>query len=253
MKQNKMRREELSYTYLDGDMISLVTGKIVNVYNNNTQEHDQFLTLAGRKTEQSKKILDAVLTKTRQNKYTKILRALNKSRKEQFTALDDILSGLSKKTGERAEAAIRIRAEIHKHTTAISPLGFAKCTRKLNQVITSLSSMEADIQTAGIADWITDLITVHEEFKIMEKNKIAHIINTNLPTLHEARQQITKHLETLLGCVDMLAEEYPDIYTSMLAEINEIIGDTMAVARMNKTRDLHTNEIQEQKEASNAA
>lgn len=253
MKQETIKVEELSMSYLDGDMQSLATGKIFNVYTQYTQEQDYFLTLIGNKLEKSKKILDDVLNKSRQNKYTKDLNVLNKSRKEQFSALDNILSGLSKKTGERAQAAKRILTAIHKHTTTLSNIGYAKCTRKINQITETLSSMEEDIQTAGVAEWITDLLTVHEQFKVMEKNKITYTIDSNtLPPLREARRKAADYLETILGSIVILVEEHPDIYEPMLAEINEIIGDIMAVARSKKTRNSHNDEQQEEKK-SNAA
>lgn len=247
-----MQMESLFASYLTPDLESLVTGRILSVLSQYLQEQDRFITTLNMRTAQSKEILDAVLSKDKEKKYTKVLKKAHKYRKKQLKALINMLSAIATKEGEHAQAAAEILAIIRKHIQALSRYGYSTCSQKFNLLISEFSLIDHHIKTAGAEEWVRDFIAAHDAFKEVYKNKITYTADKTLPTLREASQNVIDNLQLLLGCVKVLGEEYPNEFTKLIAELNEIISDIMTIARLNKSRGAN-DDNQDNNEDSNAA
>ena len=167
-----------------------------------------------------------------------------------FIGLRDYISAYCHSNSPaKVSAALALSAIIGDIGNSIYNLGYAAETAKLNELFTRLSTPDAvqAIDLIGAGDWLGQLKLSQDEFENVYKTKIDVESGIDYPLVKDAKKRIITHLDALLSYIDCSTGLDPVKFAPVQAQIEEVITDTVAIARSRKTRkDNNANTAKEQ-------
>ena len=117
-------------------------------------------------------------------------------------------------------------------------LGYAEETTQLNQLFVRLSTPQATewLQTLNGTEWLIDLKESQADFEATYQLKVSVEGDINLPLAKDSKDRIEQNLSALLSYVESNTRFEAATYTPVKNKLNEIITDTVAIARARITR-----------------
>jgi hypothetical protein len=179
------------------------------------------------------------LGKSLNSDFTPIIFEKDLARDNAFIGLRDFISSFchSSNTAKLA-AATFLAGIIEKTGNTIYSLGYTIETSKMNTLLTNLSEPAAQtaLSTIGATEWYQEVVTSEEEFETTYKTKIETESTIDYPLVKDSRAKISKYLKSLLNYIETNTEFDSEKYSSLKDKINEIITDSVAIARARITR-----------------
>lgn len=150
-----------------------------------------------------------------------------------------VVANIHSNVAAESAAAERIVSVITKHGWRAAHFGYKAETAAITKIINEINSLHmADIKLLGAEKWFNRLADSQAAFEAIQKRSDTRE-PSGLPTLSDTRPQLVTALRRLLWMID---NHYTENATDSrlagyVSALNEIIGNTMSLARANQTRD----------------
>ncbi len=183
--------------------------------------------------------LSLVLARVASSIFTKKICNKDNKRDKAFIGLRDYINAFTHSPDEEtAEAAIFLKDIIEKRGNTIHKLGNAAESAELNLLFIEMDKPEAQAALEKIValSWYSNLKTEQVGFEEIYKEKVDTESQIDIPSTKEVRKSVSKILHVLIDYIEINAKYFADTYSSLADKIDELIADTVTVARARQTR-----------------
>ena len=179
------------------------------------------------------------MTAVRQNELVTELAKADAIRDDLFIGFRDLVDASKRRQQtEIQEAWQQVWPVIVSAGTRLYTLGYAAQSGRLEALIGKLD--QSEYQTAlgvmGLTDIYDELKMAQQDFAAMHDQRLSRELAQQYPSLRNAKAPMVKHLNGLLGALDILGETDPESYTPVIEKMNIITNDIMSIARARRTR-----------------
>ncbi len=192
--------------------------------------------------------VEQALGRERASSFTAQLAERDQERDDAFVALRDFAKASSSRgKSEVAKAGELIYRIFQRRGLTLYRLGYMQQSAALNLLFEDLSMPAAQnsLEVLQAVSWLDDLRTAHEAFEQTYSEKVSSEARQDYPLLRAARLRLGRHVETLLGCLEVLqrfveqdgTEAELATLSQLTGKVNEIITEVMTVARARRTRE----------------
>jgi len=182
------------------------------------------------------------------SEFTPVLLVRDKERDDDFISLRDYASSCSHgKNPEQVAAGRSILSIFDNVGNSVYYLGYAAETAKMKTLIEALetSSARHALETIGATERFEELKHSQDEFEKTYQGKIETESAINYPLVKDSKYRIKKYLKTLLYYIDTNSDLDGAIFGAAKEAINQIITDTVAIARSRATRIENTEDMED--------
>ncbi len=180
-----------------------------------------------------------VLAKTAGSVYTKQVNDKDDSRDKAFVGLRDYIHAYTNSPDdEKAEAAVLLSSIINERGNTLHNLGNAAESAELNLLFNEMDKpapQQALEKIDGIS-WYINLKSEQADFEEVYIKKVEVDSMDNLPTTREIRKKISKLINVILLYIDHKTDYFEEIYKPLADKVDELVTNTVSIARARKTR-----------------
>ncbi|MCA9214863.1 MAG: hypothetical protein KDB27_17450 [Planctomycetales bacterium] len=192
--------------------------------------------------------VNAALNRLSASEYTAQLAERDEVRDQAFIALRDFAKAYSSRpVADLSAAGTRIYELFVNHGLTAYRSGYTDQSAEMILLIEQLSEPEAQqaLDTIGAGAWFEELRDAQSSFEQVMKAKAQAKSDDDTPAVREARSDLIRNVDTLLGTIDVLkkledrseAKTNLETLDDLIIAVNEIITDVTGVARARRTRE----------------
>lgn len=169
-------------------------------------------------------------------------------RDDDFLTFKNMVDVNKRKKDAEIQSAYRlIWAVIEKAGAKLYRLGYSEESGKLNALFEELDHADKQVamEVLNVKSFYDDLKASQAEFETIFQAKLDKDLTLKYPTLRAAKAKVVPHLTTLMGVLELLAEE-ADVYAqSRVPVFNAITASRMTTVKGRKTRNNNEEETPE--------
>lgn len=191
------------------------------------------------------KDLGIALGKDSSSEFTDELANKDENRDTTFVGLRDYCKAFTNSSDKtKAKAAELLINIFQERGWSIFRLGYSAESSQLNVLIQDLEGEAAQNALAAInaTDWLTDLKAAQQAFENTYQEKVSSEAGQDYPLISETRKRIARYMQALLSYIDIQSELNSTGFTELVEKIDEVITDTLSIARARRTRNENENE-----------
>ncbi len=179
--------------------------------------------------------LELVLTEDLADNSTEELARMDAVRDDAFTAMRDFVKACANRQDEKMSTAGKFLVMLfQKQGWALHHESYVKESSKLALLFDDLSQPEATkaMETIGAVSWFEELKAAEKEFEKGYEANYSSEVRMNYTRFGKVRNTLSKHLITLLDCVQITSEtrNSEDVKLT-ISKINEIIAEATQAAK----------------------
>lgn len=182
--------------------------------------------------------LEKALGKSLTSEFTSVIIAKDKIRDNVFIGLRNYISSFTRsQIPAKASAALflwqileDVGLTIYRHSYTIE-------TAEINSLVSRLKepAATAAMTTLNATEWLDQLIVAQDDFEATYKDKVETEALIDLPLANESAGIIIQYLDSLLNYIDGNSQYEAVTFGPLKAQIEEVIIDVLAQARMRIT------------------
>lgn len=234
-----MKHFNLTSSILTSDELSTLINRIVAECIQNNADDLQMQRLTAFLLQQNQTLTDSLFA-VRKSPHTALLLEKDDHRDEVFKGLRNFITAhLYHPREEVRQASVQLHELIKKHGFGLYRFGYQKESAAINSLLMELAkpNYAEMITKLGANDWVKALISAQADFEKCYSNRVAEEGKEIVEPSTEMRKLAIESLEKLLMYIEtqLFISETPDRWGTLSANLQRIIGDTNAAARIRRT------------------
>lgn len=229
---------ELADTVLRYQQV-LVDGAILPNEGGDTEAREPFLQKVFTFLNDDQKRVQKALTAVRSNLLVEALTEADATRDDLFIGFRDTIDAFKRrKSADLQEAYQLVWPVIKSIGTRLNTLSYAGESGRLDALFEELDQepFQVALTTLKAKEVYDELKQAQADFVVIHDMRLDKDVKRNYPTLSTAKASMVKHVNILLGTLELLGEAEPESYSDVVEKINGITVEVMTMARARKTR-----------------
>lgn len=228
---------ELHTSLLSPAEISTLAKRLLPVIVREPEFVGQVCTLVAQDTDQ----VTDLMNRERSNPLTVTIAEKDGFRDDAFVALrDHCKSARRRRKAGFEDAAEKLIAVIERHGNTLHRLGYAEQTAKLTSLLAELATepLASAVKTIQAEILVEELQAAQNEFLAAQQQSVEAGATSESMPLRAVQQTLSASVTGLLEIVEFQARLNPDsaAIANSIAQIDDLLTETMALARARKTR-----------------
>jgi len=234
-----MKHFNLTSSILTSDELSTLINRIIDECSQNNVDDVQMQRLTALLQKQNQSFTDSLFA-VRKSPHTALLLEKDDHRDEIFKGLRNFITAhLYHPQEEVRQASVQLHELIKKHGFGLYRFGYQKESAAINSLLIELAKPNYTemVNKIGVNDWVISLTAAQTDFEKCYSNRVAEEGKEVVEPSTEMRKQAIENLEKLLMYIEtqLFISETPDKWGTLSANLQRIIADTNAAARIRRT------------------